>query len=330
MRRGVVVAGLLVVVALAGTAVVLLVKVARPVPPAHGKRGDACRASGPSGVVGLDVATGTVRWTNVVGSEATGMWTPKSQPSGRGAHFLEADGRGRARTISVDTGAVTACRKAGTVPIADLPKTTVVDRSGATALDRAAPATEVLEPGGRVRWRAEGRHLVGSSPGGVVVRTDQPDECCTSTPALSIEVLEPASGHVRWAREIHGLEADVTARHLVVLDQFPDQVQPPGPGAGAGGSRITAYDLATGREAWRVDLREVSAAVYVADDLVVTEDGAKSLLAIDEAGGKVAWRVDLPNPGRGERATEAPYLQGAARSGDTLGVVLVATVPESD
>lgn len=306
-------------------------------PPAMGRPSDRCRATGGAGLVGLDQRTGRVRWSNVVGESVSRMWAGSAPVDGK-AHLVVVGEDGSARTVVARTGAVDRCPVPSKPRPEDLPVPATVDASGATAVDRVAGAVDVVEADGSRRWRADGRHLVGSSSGGVVVQSDIDqtaieDDCCNGrAPALSIEVLVPASGTIRWSKEVPGVEAVVTPTHLVVLDQFDVATDLPGPtdpGSPPTMGRITAYSLADGREAWHARLPGVLTEVYASEGTVYVPAGRDrhALIAIDEVTGARRWQAPLPEPGRGGDATLYGGTSGLAVNDGVVAVVVQSVPP---
>lgn len=303
-------------------------------PTARGRDTDRCRAAGGAGLVGLDARTGRVRWTNVVGESVSRLWAG-SAPVGGKAHVVVVGEDGSVRTVVARTGAVDRCPVPSKPRPEDLPVPSTVDASGANARDRLAGAVEVVEADGSLRWLVDDRHLLGASSGGVVVQSDIDqaaieDDCCTGrSPAFSIEVRDPLTGDVRWSKEVPGVEVLVTDGHLIVLDQFGGKRDAPSPldqGIDDLLARTTAFDLADGREAWRVDgsLGELFGAdgtVYLA---------GTSLHAYDERTGKLRWRTLLPQPGRGGAATEPGGATALAVADGVVAVVVQSVPPHRD
>lgn len=309
-------------------------------PVARGRPSDRCRASGGAGLVGLDQRTGHRRWTNVVGDSVSRLWAGSAAVDGKD-HLVVVGEDGSVRSVVARSGAVDRCPVPSKPRPEDLPVPTTVDATGATARDRIAGAVEVIEADGALRWRAQGRHLLGASGGGVVVQTDIDqhaieDDCCNGrAPGLSIEVLDPATGEVRWSKEAPGIEVVVTSTHVVVLDQFDVATDLPGPtdpGSAPEVGRITAYDLVDGREAWHVRLPGVLTDVYATGGTVYVPAGrhGPELVAIDEQTGRRRWRAPLPQPGRGGDATLYGGTSGLATADGVVAVVVQSVPPYRD
>lgn len=305
------------------------------VPEATGRDGDACRASGPAGVVGLDLATGDERWTNVVGDGTENLWSPGPDgdvTSGDSDSAYAVAGSGRVRQITAATGAVESCRPAEELSEDELGHAVPVDASGATARDRAAGAAEVIEADGTSRWIRDGRQLLAASAGGVATQTNPGYQ--DGPPTLAIEVLEPATGELRWAKEVPGLSAVATPTHLVVVDQFPDDAYPPEPGdVGKQQARITAYDLADGSEAWHVDVAGTPQQTFPDAGLILVpggDSGGPRVTAIEDATGDVKWDVPVAQPGRGGRYTEDGDVTGAAVADGVVVVAVLSDQPYRD
>lgn len=304
-------------------------------PEAAGREGDACPASGLAGLVGLDLATGEERWTNVVGDGTENLWSPGPDgdvTSGDSEAVYAVEGSGRVRQIAAATGTVESCRPARALSEDELGHAVPVDASGATARDRAAGAVEVIEADGTSRWVCDGRQLLAASVGGVATQTDPGYQ--DGPPDLAIEVLEPATGELRWAKEVPGLSAVATPTHLVVVDQFPGSSYPPEPGdMGKQQARITAYDLVDGREAWHADVAGTpQEAIYDAGLIFVPGvDGAgPRVTAIDDATGAVRWDVPVAQPGRGGEFTEPGDVTGAAVADGVVVVAVLSDQPYRD
>jgi len=305
-------------------------------PQAKGREGDACRATGPVGLVGLDARTGEERWANVVGHDVANVWTAGPDgdvTSGGSGHVFVIGDSGRVRRVDAGSGAVVACTSIRELASEDIGHPAWVDASGALARDRTTRSVEVVEADGRSRWVEDGRVLVAASAGGIATQTNLGYEA--GAPDLAIEVLEPATGAVRWAKAVPGLSGIATATHLVVVDQFggsgevPD---PTGPAATGPGARITAYDLVDGIEAWHVDVEGTPQAAFADAGLVLVPgfDGAPTLTAVDEATGKLRWTQHLSEPGRGGDATEHGGIDGAAVAGDVVAVAVRSAEPYRD
>lgn len=310
---------------------------ARPI--AEGRATDACPAQGPAGLVGLDLATGEVRWTNVVGDDVADLWAPASRSaggagSGARAYVLGSDGS--VRRVVAETGAVDRCPAAASLRPADGRVPTTLDGRGALAAHRPETGgrlgtVAVTDPDGTVRWEVSARELVGSAPGAVVVRADEGADCCAGPPDLDVEVREAETGEVRWRAELQGLEATVTSDLLVVTDQFdgagvPSDHRPPD------GVRVTAYDLADGRVAWRAHVDGWGSTAFAGDDTVFVPagQGHPELVALDAGTGRVRWTARLPTPGLGGPNTEYGGMPEVAVAGDTVVAVVQSTTPYRD
>lgn len=307
----------------------------RPSPEATGREGDACSAAGPAGVVGLDLATGQERWTNVVGDGVENLWSPGPDgdvTSGDSPAVDAVEGSGRVRQIAAATGTVTSCRPARELSEDELGHPVLVDASGATARDRAAGAAEVIEADGASRWVRDGRQLLAASAGGVATQTNTGYQ--DGPPTLAVEVLEPATGELRWAKEVPGLSAVATSTHLVVVDQFPAGSYPPEPGDVAEQqARITAYDLSDGREAWHAAVAGSPQQTFPDAGLILVpggDAGGPRVTAIDDATGAVRWDVPVAQPGRGGRFTEDGDVTGAAVADGVVVVAVLSAEPYRD
>lgn len=315
---------------------VVAVRAEEPLPPASSRTGDACRASGPVGLVGLDRVTGDERWTNVVGDDVQNVWTSGPDgdvTSGDSEHVDVIAGDGRVRRVAASTGAVDACSHVSKLAEDEVGRPIPVDAAGAFAREQVVGTVEVVEADGTVRWSRDGRSLVASSTGGVATRTDP--EYSEGPPTFDLEVLDPVTGDARWHKDVPGLSAVATPTHLVVVDQFPDGSYPPDPmGSGAAGqqARVTAYDLADGDEAWHVDVAGTPQRSFADAGLILVPgfDGGPRLTAIDDATGKVRWTAALPQPGRGGHDTELGDIDGAAVAGDVVAVAVRSQPPYRD
>ena len=333
VRRAVLVGIGLVVAALVGVLVYRSETDAEPV--AVGRSSDACPAEGAAGLVGLDAATGEVRWTNVVGDSVSKVWAGSAPVDGE-THVVVVGEDASVRTVVAKTGAVDRCPDAAKPRPEDLPVPTTIDASGATARDRMAGAVEVVEADGSRRWLADGRELLGASSGGLVVHSDtDPRGIESSPPAFSVEALEPATGAVRWQKDLPGVEAHVTDEHVIVLDQFPGLDVVPGPHTSMMAPdhvRVTAYSLADGHEAWHATIPGLAWEFHAVDGTVfvpVVGHGLE-LLAIDDRTGKRRWQVPLPEPGRGGTATGFYGVPGIAVADGVVVAAVQSTEPQED
>lgn len=329
--------GFAVVIGLA--AVLASVWILRPddsLPEAAGRKGDACTATGPVGLVGLDAASGEERWTNVVGTDVANVWTPGPDgdvTSGESADVFVIGDEGRVRRVAASSGAVEACTSIRKLSATEIGRPIAVDGSGALARDRTTSAVEVVEADGSSRWVQEGRTLVAASEGGIATQTNLGYE--PGPPRLAVEVLDPERGEVRWAKEVGGLSAVATATHLVVVDQFgvdPDSYPASPDDAGRQVARVTAYDLADGAEAWHVDVDGTPEVTFADAGLILVPggDGGPTLTAVDDTTGAVRWTRPLPEPGRGGDDTELGGIDGAAVAGDVVVVAVRSAPPYRD
>lgn len=327
-KRGLALVGGVVVIALVGWRLLP----DDTLPEATGQPGDACEATGPVGLVGLDAASGAERWTNVIGTDLANVWTPGPDgdvTSGDSDVVYAIGEEQRIRRIDPETGSVEGCTRLDELSPEEVGRPLAVDATGAFARDRTATAVEVQEADGTSRWVREGRVLVASSTGGVATTTNLEYEA--GPPQLALEVLEPATGELRWAKEVPGLSGVATATHLVILDQFGGT---DGELVGPGGqvARITAYDLADGDEAWHVDVGGTPDVPYADAGLVLIPgfNGAPTLTAIDDATGEVRWRRTLSQPGRGGIQTEAGVVTKVAVAGDVVVAAVESQPPHHD
>jgi outer membrane protein assembly factor BamB len=309
----------------------------RPLPVARGRATDACPARGPGGLVGLDLQSGRVRWTNVVGDDVADLWAPAAAGSGPARAFvLGSDGS--VRRVVAATGDVDRCPPAASLRPSDGRVPIPLDRSGAVARHQAEGGgrlgvVEVVGSDGSVRWRARSRTLVGSARGTVVVRSDEGDDCCAETPDLSVEAREPDTGRVRWRRVLRGSSAVVGERHLVVVDQFDGRRLPPRFDDPLPPVRVTAYDLVDGHEAWRVRSDGFASEAFAGGGSVlvpIAVEGSAHLVAYDEASGRRRWTTELPEPGRGGDDTELGAVPEVAVAGRTVLAVVWSTHPYRD
>jgi outer membrane protein assembly factor BamB len=329
--------GIGLVVALVAAAVVGWRVLIDDAPPeATGRMTDACRAAGPVGLVGLDLDTGKEKWTNVVGDDVANVWTPGPDgdvSSGDSSHVWVISSTAKVRRLKASTGAVDQCPSIRSMAPNDIGRPARVDESGATARDRIMGVVEVREADETHRWEVEDSYLVGSSRGGVVVRSDMNQSCCANQGLDgTIRVLEPATGKVRWTRPITGSSATVTASHLVVVGdgQEPGTVEAPGKPAPT--VPITAYDIADGSTVWSTEVSGSPWQAYADAGLVLVpgSNGGPILTVLDEATGTERWTATLPEPGRGGRYTAPGSVVGAAVAGDTVAVAVESEAPYRD
>ena len=301
-------------------------------PEASGREGDACEATGPVGLVGVDADTGAERWTNVVGGDLANLWTPgpDGDVTSGDSDEVFAIGEGqRVRRVDAANGAVAECTSIDGLAPEEVGRPVPVDATGALARDRTTSAVEVVEADGTSRWVRDGRVLVAASAGGVATQTNL--EYREGPPRLALEVLDPATGELRWAKDVPGLSGVATSTHLLVVDQFGgtegDLVGPPNQVA-----RITAYDLVDGDEAWHVDAAGTPEVVYADAGLVLIPgfDAGPVLTVVDDATGEVRWRRTLSAPGRGGDETEPAVVVGGAVAGDVIAVAVQSTSPHRD
>lgn len=336
MRKNAVL-GIGLVVAVAAAAVVGWRLLAEdPVPEAVGRPTDACPATGPAGLVGLDLETGKPRWTNVVGTDVANVWTPGPDgdvSSGDSSHAWVISASAKVRRVKASSGAVDRCPSIRSMAPTDIGRPIRVDETGATARDRVVGVVEVREADGAHRWEAEGSYLVGSSIGGVVVRTVLGQSCCADGGLVGpVRVLNPATGTVRWTEELVGDAATVTATHLVVVGDGHRPGTTAGVGATPEHTTVAAYDLADGTKSWSIEAPGWSSKAIADAGLVLVPgfDGGPILTAVDEGTGVVRWTASLPEPGRGGTYTEPGTITGAAVAGDTVVVAVESSAPYRD
>lgn len=341
-------------VAVAG-AVVLLAGaigwlVSRPDPVPHGRDTDACPAKGPAGIVGLDVDSGEVRWTNIVGDRSNVIepGKPGQVVVREDEGFAEATGE-LARTVDVRSGAVVACQPTAKVEAVPTPPHPLVSRligkpvtlPDGTRVEQASrrpPKVTATATDGKVRWTAEGRLLMESTNEGIVVW----DGSGAQAPSgANFEALDPLDGSVRWRRTVSGLNTAFTDTHVLVLDQSPDSTSRPDPADAlvepSHISDVVAYRLDDFKEDWRVPIQcSCQGQPYqmaVADGLVLVPGGNDDpLTVLDAADGSSIWQADVPNPGRVGAYREVGEGFGAAVDEDsgTLVVLMRAAEPYRD
>ena len=317
------------VAVLGGVMVLALRAESDPGPVATGRTGDACAASGPVGVVGVDLRSGRVRWANVVGEEPVGLWPTRAEPQ-PGTVDVRGEG-GTIRSVDVGTGAVTSCRPATDPRPPPVPAPDLVDDSGAVARRIPSGPLELLEADGSVRWSVQDRYVVGVSSAAVVVETAIPfDEPRPADPVL--EVLDPATGTVLWEAPAPTSGVAVTEKHLVTISGGVTDHDPSAGGPYPAGF-VVAHDLADGSEAWRVDLDPQVQVLGEQDGLVlvIVGGGMPDVVALEGSTGAVRWRAELPNPGRGGEWSERHGAPGRfVVLDDTVVIVVTAQVPRRD
>ncbi len=307
-------------------------------PVAESRADDACAAESPTGIAGLDLETGAVRWTNVIGPEPVGLWPTRDGGDGHRVDIRDADGT--IRTVDRRTGDVAACRSIDDPDPLPYPEPRAVDDTGALPRLAAPRTVQVVEPDGSVRWSVPDRNLLGGTPTAVVAEVAIPGACCDESSArLAFEGLDPSTGERMWAIEVLGFEGVVTDDHLLVLDQSGGTGTMPRPTDEDHADRasVVAYSLADGTEAWRVDLDTMIFDLAADDGRVVLSHGAETvrtddtgLALVDETTGELVWSVNDVNPGRGGEFTEGGALLGA-EVGDGLVVVAIqAQAPYRD
>ena len=283
--------------------------------PRSSRTGDACRVTAAGGLVGIDAATGAVRWTNIVpdggrlavadgGVHHQTVWHPEPTD----------------RTIDADTGAVVGC-------------TPMPHRRDGTP----APDPDRLQPGAQVDgltvvpWGdglratdAEGEGVWGTTamtPSALLgdellVQTTPPDPH-----RWSAALIDLRTGEAVW--EQPGDIADAEgARDLVLVHvDGPDQ-------------RFRALEVRTGEARWETSLDDLRPTVdpraWEAGDLVVFDLGGDGrIVAVDAATGERRWTATLDAPGRSRRTPETGGIGDvAAVDGETIVVAIDAYVPE--
>ena len=201
---------------------------------------------------------------------------------------------------------------------------------GLTGFSAGSESIYLIEPGGKMvtgrwletgelRWRLETQDLVTSTAevgdGVAAVLTHNIGAPADQQPDTGIVGVSEVTGHVLFGRPGHPLAPPVAGRLLLVASNHPSlALQCPDEPAYC--ADVSAIDLNTGAEAWRISLP--MEARFLVDSssggagkfATLGLDG--SLVVWDGATGAVTERGELPGPG--------PETQGttAALVGDTL------------
>ena len=241
--------------------------------------GDLVLAPSDDGLLhALGIEDGRERWSFAGAA-------PMKGPLAIGDRAWVADGAGVVHAMTLPDG---KSLWDSTSPYAAPSDLTVMDdrlylgtRDGAVVAMDAASGREV--------WR----QTIGTSPihapavanGTIVIASDAGDA----------KALDPATGAVRWTAHASdaGIGTPVIAGDLVFV----------GAGADSTGSRLVAFDLASGAERWHDD--RFLAAPAIAGDIAYTTGPDGLVSAIDRATGAVRWTGSLerqpPRTGRRRR-----------------------------
>ena len=215
---------------------------------------------------GVDIATGVERWSFSAPAPMRGPYVANGR-------VYVADGDGFIHALSLADGKPIW---ASTQQLAT-PSDLVVsgDRLFVGTQDGAMLALSTVD--GSVAWRTAiglvAIHAPAVSGDAVAIASD----------ALELIVLDPATGRIRWRvpSGIGAVGTPVIAGNTVYL----------GGGADSKGGRLTAHDLATGAERWRIDRNIYAPSVSGGFGYTGSADGR--LTAIDLANGGELWTAQF-------------------------------------
>lgn len=307
-------------------------------PIAKGRASDACPAKGPGGLVGFDLDTGQVRWTNVV---RTDEYSTPIEPGRRGRVVVRSQNK-PVSTVRAADGHVLSCRRAqsfdpepgtaatgstyGQFTFALADGWRYAGSGTAPGLNSITLTVTATRPDGSKAWTAPGRNLVGAVPGTVV--TEMPEVYHGSGRVMPLEALDAATGAVRWRKEVVANDAVVTSSHVVAVDV--------GESSGRQKSVLRAYRLKDGSLDWSTDLTSATyppSYLFVAGDTVYAPtDDSTRLVVIDPSKGRIRRAIDLPSPGVGGPWSKQGAVNGIVldESTGTLVVAITAAQPEGD
>jgi len=286
--------------------------------------GDCESLGGPGAVVGIDPATGAVRWERTIG-DATGVALIEGVVVGAGSS-------GAAFGVDASSGDLLWCEDFGRVDQEGnivMPGFAASGGVIATAVDGGDVIG--LDPqSGRELWRnsvgsIEGLHVEAGSgsfdvrdgraadpylfsldamTGTEVDETSGPDfdgeyllaidyPGIKDSQLLDLSVLRDDSE--LWSERLPGFVAAIRGETVVVIDQTG------GTGSVAdSGTRITAYEASTGEHRWQVPLPGSPHLMAEAGSMIVVPSGT-ALRAIDTQSGEITWDSDAGSPGQGGR-----------------------------
>ena len=229
--------------------------------------GDLVLAPSDDGLLhALGIEDGRERWSFAGAA-------PMKGPLAIGDRAWVADGAGVVHAMTLPDGKSLWDSTSSYAAPSDL--TVVDDRLYLGTRDGAVVAMDAAS--GREVWR----QTIGTSPihapavanGTIVVASDAGDA----------KALDPATGAVRWTTHVSdaGIGTPVIAGDLVFI----------GAGADSAGSRLVAFDLASGAERWHDD--RFLAAPAIAGDVAYATGPDGLVSAVDRATGAVRWTGSL-------------------------------------
>jgi outer membrane protein assembly factor BamB len=234
----------------------------------------------------LDLTTGSERWTFSAAAPMRGPFVADGR-----VYVADGDGVVHAVRLADGTPVWAATERLGTPSdLAVVGDRLVVGTQDGTVLG--------LNTGdGTVAWRTS----VGSSPihapsataGGIAIATD----------ALDLAVLDPATGAIRW-RINAGVDRSGTP--VIVGDTVYI-----GATADSQAGRLSAHDLATGTERWRVDKNIYTPSV--SGGIGYTGSAVGRVTAFDLATGAELWVAQFDGAARAPAVTETVVFVAADR-----------------
>lgn len=270
----------------------------------------------PASILSLDGETGALRWSRLVGAgDAPG---PNELALAAGTVAVSTEG-GVVQGLTVNEGTHRWCAE-GEIVSGSGDRLFTVRDDAVVELDADSGAMEPVAPDVLPT-------LLERQAGPMAVRGES---LAYPGQGLTITASDRATGEDLWSREVPGYQFVATHDLVIVNDQTNGTfTMSSAPGDLADHFTVSAYDLATGEDAWSIQVPRFGELFLAGEHILLKGWDDGEVRALDAETGRVLWAVEHDHPGRTGRYSEPGELTAVAtdsRTGD-LFVLLVSSRP---